>query len=270
MFSFFPGAFPPRAHGLVMALESWGLPLVYRGLVPDFLVRAGIRSMLAATAAKQSARSPAERVQFTMDYVRDLRTRGLAESTQAANAQHYEVPAAFFEHVMGPHKKYSCGQWAPGTPPGAAGLPASEEAALALVCERAQLVDAPGFRVLDMGCGWGSFSLFCAARFPKASVVGVSNSASQRAYIMAQAAARGLSNLEIVTCDINKFEGAGGGFDRVVSIEMMEHVKNYEALLGRVAGWLKPAGKMFVHIFTHAHTPFHYTDGWVSRQGREA
>ena len=246
-------------------MEAIGLPLVYRDLVPDFIVRAAIRSQLSGMVATQNARSFADRVAHKQAYVADLRARPLAEHTQAANAQHYEVPAAFFEHVMGPFRKYSSGLWAPSTPPGAAGLAASEEAALALVCERAEITaaTAPGLRVLDMGCGWGSFSLYCAARFPAASVTGVSNSASQREFIMAQAAARGLTNLEIITCDINAFEGGKGGYNRVVSIEMMEHVKNYDLLLQKVAGWMASGGKMFVHIFTHRHTPFHYTEGWV-------
>ena len=247
-----------------MTLESIGLPLVYRGLVPDFLIRAGIRSMLSSMVSAQEGPSFAERVAAKLAYVKDLKTRGLAESTQAANVQHYEVPAAFYEFVMGPFRKYSSGVWAPGAPAGAAGLPASEGAALAQVCERAGITDAAGpLRVLDMGCGWGSFSLYCAARFPQAAVTGVSNSASQREFIMGQAAARGLTNLRIVTCDINAFDGAGGGFDRVVSIEMMEHCKNYELLLQRVASWMAPSGRFFVHIFTHKHTPFHYTTGWV-------
>lgn len=144
-------------------MESIGLPLVYRGLIPDFLIRAGIRSMLSSMVSAQEGPSFAERVAAKLAYVKDLKTRGLAEFTQAANVQHYEVPASFYEFVMGPHKKYSSGLWAPGTPGGAAGLPASEEAALALVCERAGITDAAGpLRVLDMGCGWEASP--CTAR----------------------------------------------------------------------------------------------------------
>ena len=237
-------------------LEALGLPLIYRGLVPDFLIRAGIRGQLAAMKAAQDLTPPYARIAAKMAYVADLKQRGLAEHTRAANEQHYEVPAAFYEYVMGDHKKYSCGIWPAGG--GACSLSESEAAALALVCERARLTNTAGLRVLDMGCGWGSFSLYAAARFPLVQFTGVSNSASQRAFILARAAERGLRNLDIVTCDINAFEGAGREFDRVVSIEMMEHVKNYQLLLRRVASWMRPGGLMFVHIFTHAHTPFHY------------
>lgn len=260
--------------------------------------------MLGSIAARQDARTPAERVAYKVAYVKDLETRAIAEASVESTEQHYEgarrsrpgrtaarapqplakglglkrprpataaaplppaVPAAFYSFVMGKHKKYSSGYW----PPGVDSLDASEEAALAQVCERAGITNTPGLRVLDMGCGWGSFSLYCAARFPAVSVTGVSNSNSQREYIMGQAAERGLANLRIVTSNINDFDGAlgpaGERYDRVVSIEMMEHAKNYRELLARVASWLKPGGRMFVHIFTHAHTPFHYMKGdWMA------
>jgi cyclopropane-fatty-acyl-phospholipid synthase len=239
-----------------MSLEELGLPLIYRGLVPDWAIRYGIRRSLGAMVASQNSVPPYERIARLQAYVADLKQRPLAEHTKAANEQHYEVPAAFYDFVMGYNKKYSCGLWplqsaAPTT------LDESEAAALALVCERAQLSDSP-LRVLDMGCGWGSFTLFAAARYPAAAFTAVSNSASQRAYIEAAAKQRGLANVTVVTADINAFEGAGREFDRVVSIEMMEHVKNYQLLLRRVASWMRPGGLMFVHIFTHAHTPFHY------------
>jgi cyclopropane-fatty-acyl-phospholipid synthase len=190
----------------------------------------------------------------------DLRTRPLAENTLDANKQHYEVPAGFYTHVMGSWKKYSCGLW----PAGVDTLEASEVAALHLVCERAQIPKDRAVRVLDMGCGWGSFTLFCATHFPKAVITSVSNSASQRAYIEGECKRRGLTNVTVITCDINAFDGAGKGYDRVVSIEMMEHVKNYELLLQRVASWMAPRGRMFVHIFTHKSTSFHYVDGWMA------
>lgn len=235
-----------------------------------------------------------------MAYVADLKRRAIAEHARDANAQHYEVPAAFYDLALGPHKKYSSGVWPAGAPRGAAGLAASEEAALALVCERARIAGDAPLRVLDMGCGWGSATLYIAARFPRATVVAVSNSRSQKEHIDAAARARGLDNVTVVTADINEFEPAGK-FDRVVSIEMMEHAKNYEKLLGRVRGerrrgdergqararrapkttnmhapylppppppfffqvasWLKPGGLFFVHIFTHAEFAYHFVDG---------
>lgn len=246
-------------------------PLVQRDLVPDFLLRAGVRAVCREMLQRQDARALQQQVADKAAYVRDLMARPLmAEATADANRQHYEVPAAFFELVMGRHKKYSCGIWPelePGAPRGAAAttLDESEAAALALVCERARLAElAAGARVLDMGCGWGSFSLFAAARYPRLAFTAVSNSASQKRFIDEQAAARGLANLAVVTCDINAFEGAGRGFDRVVSIEMMEHVKNYDLLLRRVAGWMRPGALMFVHIFTHRLHPFHYERGWMA------
>jgi cyclopropane-fatty-acyl-phospholipid synthase len=205
-------------------LDEALLPLIRANYVPDFLLRAGIRSLLASMASAQAAVPWPARVAATQAYAADLRTRALAESTQAANEQHYEVPAAFYAFVMGTHRKYSCGIW-PADAAAPCSLDESEAAALALVCERAGLSAATraGARVLDMGCGWGSFSLYAAARFPQVKVTGVSNSASQRAFILGEAAKRGLTNLDIVTADINAFDGAGGAFDFVVSIEMMEH-----------------------------------------------
>lgn len=210
-----------------------------------------------------------------MAYVRDLRTRDVAEQTRAANEQHYEVPAPFYDLCLGPWKKYSCGLWPPGvdvaSPGGPVGseaarsaLAASEEAALELVIERARLAGGEPLRVLDMGCGWGSATLFIASRLPQVQMVAVSNSHSQRAYIEGQARARNLTNVTVLTADINAFE-APGKFDRVISIEMMEHAKNYEKLLGRVASWLRPGGLFFVHIFTARDTPFHYETGWMAR-----
>ena len=215
-------------------LMPLAFPLVQRNLVPDFLLRMGARALCREMLARQKARSLSQQVADKAAYVADLRARGvLAVATADANKQHYEVPAAFFELVMGKHKKYSCGLWPELEPRGAAAaaaapattLDASEELALRLVCERAKLEDVAGTRVLDMGCGWGSFTLFAAARFPRVSFTALSNSASQKRFIDAQAAARGLANVEVVTCDINDFTGAGRSFDRVVSIEMMEHVK---------------------------------------------
>ena len=257
-------------NSVVMPLA---FPLVRHNLVPDFLLRLGVRMVCREVLRRQEARPLQQQVADKAAYVADLRSRGvLAVATADANKQHYEVPAAFFELVMGKHKKYSCGIW-PELDAAAAGLarPAaattldeSEALALALVCERAKIEDVAGTRVLDMGCGWGSFTLFAAARFPRVAFTALSNSASQKRFIDAQAAARGLANVTVVTCDINEFEGSGGGFDRVVSIEMMEHVKNYDLLLRRVASWMRPGALMFVHIFTHRLHPFHYEKGWMA------
>jgi cyclopropane fatty-acyl-phospholipid synthase-like methyltransferase len=225
------------------------------------------------------------RIENKAAYVKDLKERPLAENTIDANKQHYEVPVEFFEHVMGPWKKYSAGLWpefgptqaliplvnVTGTNPASRYAPCtlddSEAAALKLVCARARLQDlSPGSRVLDMGCGWGSFSLYCATNFPQLKIISVSNSATQKEYIVSECVKRGLRNVEVITADINVFDGGLRGFDRVVSIEMMEHVKNYDLLLSRVSSWMRPGGLLFVHIFTHKHTPFHYTDGWMAEK----
>jgi cyclopropane-fatty-acyl-phospholipid synthase len=171
------------------------------------------------------------------------------------------VPAEFFATVLGSHRKYSCCYWQDGD-----SLDASELRMLALTAERARIAD--GHSILDLGCGWGAFSLYAAARFPRSTVVGISNSNSQREYIERQARERGLKNLRIVTADINDF-AADQRFDRIVSVEMMEHVRNYRRLLQRVSTWMNPEGLLFVHIFTHHRFayPFEVRDSsdWMAQ-----
>ncbi|HXG28093.1 MAG TPA: cyclopropane-fatty-acyl-phospholipid synthase family protein [Nevskiales bacterium] len=186
----------------------------------------------------------------------------IAVNTRQANEQHYEVPPGFFEAVLGPHLKYSCAVW----PRPEASLAQAEVHTLALTAERARLAD--GQRILELGCGWGSLSLWMAARFPRSRIVAVSNSQSQREWIQAQARGRGLSNLEVVTADINHFETAER-FDRVVSVEMFEHVRNHAELLRRIQRWLLPDGLFFVHVFCHRQLtyPFEATGSsdWMAR-----
>jgi cyclopropane-fatty-acyl-phospholipid synthase len=234
---------------------SAGLALAERGLLPDALVRAGIRGLLRDRLRGESdARTAA--------FVEEMRRSPVAVETRAANEQHYEVPPAFFLAVLGPRLKYSSCLYEGGT----AKLAAAEEAMLALTAERAGLAD--GQEVLDLGCGWGSMSLWAAERFPRSRILGVSNSAPQREFILARARERGLGNLEIVTADVNGF-APGRTFDRVVSVEMLEHVRNHEALFGRIATWLRPGGRLFVHVFCHARFAYPFeTDGeddWMGR-----
>ena len=194
--------------------------------------------------------------------INQLKLGPVAIETAAANAQHYEVPARFFELVLGKHLKYSSALWLDGTRT----LDQAEEAMLALTTERAGLAD--GQRVLELGCGWGSLSLYMAERFPHSQIVSVSNSSSQKQFIDAQAAARGLRNLQVITADMNLFE-APGKFDRVVSVEMFEHMRNYELLLTRIASWMQPDAKLFVHIFSHQRYayPFEVRDDsdWMAQ-----
>jgi cyclopropane-fatty-acyl-phospholipid synthase len=222
----------------------WYESLVENGLVPDFLIRAAIRRMLRERLREEDRGSEAANRAKLLAFVDEMKCSSIALRTESANAQHYEVPAAFFESVLGPRLKYSSASYAKGCE----SLGEAEEAMLRLTCERAQLTD--GQDILELGCGWGSLTLWMAEQFPNSRITGVSNSASQRAFIEARTAHRGLGNVRIVTSDMNSF-AAEGRYDRVVSVEMFEHMRNWEALLERIANWLKPDGKLFVHIFTH-------------------
>jgi cyclopropane-fatty-acyl-phospholipid synthase len=241
------------------ALTARVADLAEQGLVPDAIVRFGIRRMLAERLRELAALGPADAV--VRAFAEQCRKSPIALVPELANAQHYEVPAAFFETVLGPHRKYSCALFEDGDD-----LAGAEQRMLALTAERAGVED--GMAILDLGCGWGSFSLWAAERFPNARVVGVSNSASQRRSILERAEARGLYNLTITTADVNRFE-AQGRFDRVVSVEMFEHVRNHEELLARIAQWLAPDGRLFVHHFCHRKHAYPYVDrgpgDWMAR-----
>ena len=237
--------------------------LVDSGRVPEPVLRAAIRRICAArlrACARGGAFAASERQRAFVD---ELRASPIAVATEAANQQHYEVPADFFGLVLGPRRKYSSAYW----PAGVETLAAAEEAMLALTVERAGLAD--GQHVLDLGCGWGSFALWAATRYPASRITAVSNSHSQRAHITATALARGLRNVHAVTGDVRTLE-LRAGYDRVVSIEMFEHVRNYRALLARIAGWLAPGGALFVHVFAHRRWAYPYDDAgpsdWMARE----
>lgn len=229
---------------------------VERGLVPDVVARAGMRALIAKRLQAPESVDQERRVEAFASFLDDLRRSPIAINTRDANVQHYEVPAEFFHRHLGPCLKYSCCLY----PDGNETLAQAEEKMLALYAERAGLVD--GMRIMDLGCGWGSLSLWLARQYPNSQVVGLSNSHGQREFIMAQAKARGLANLTIITGDIVDFDypaqGVEAGFDRVMSIEMFEHMKNYGLLLKKIAGWLNPEGKLFVHIFAHKLLAYHY------------
>ena len=215
--------------------------------MPDAVSRAAI-DFLVGDARRRLGKAPPG---ASAAFAREMEARPIATHTDAANAQHYELPAPFFEAVLGPNLKYSSGLY----PPGATTLAEGEAAALRETAEHADLRD--GQAILELGCGWGSLSLWMAARYPNARITSVSNSASQRAFIEGQAAARGLGNLTVVTADMNDFQ-TDQRFDRVVSVEMFEHMSNWRALLTRVRGWLKPDGLLFLHVFTHRNTPYRF------------
>ncbi|MCP9486830.1 MAG: cyclopropane-fatty-acyl-phospholipid synthase family protein [Gaiellaceae bacterium MAG52_C11] len=230
--------------------------LIESGRVPDPLLRLGIRANLATRLARERRKG----LNATREFVERLRAAPIAEQVERPNEQHYELPAAFFELVLGPRLKYSSCLWEPGLDT----LAAAEERMLELTCERAQIED--GMSVLDLGCGWGSLSLWLAERYPASRIVAVSNSSVQREFLVPRAPA----NLELVTADVNDWEPAQlldrGRFDRIVSVEMLEHVRNYERLFGRIAGWLEPDGLFFVHVFSHRLHAYAYDDGWMARR----
>ncbi|MGI8754368.1 MAG: SAM-dependent methyltransferase [Acidimicrobiales bacterium] len=250
-------------------------PLSFRlldwGLVPDPVLRLActlrtakrLRSLRGGSVdeADQKMRGlrggSVDEADQKMRGLRDaLRKSAVATHTAEANAQHYEVPTAFFTHVLGPRRKYSSCYF----PQGVDSLADAEDAMLELYAERAGLADSQ--RVLELGCGWGSLCLWAAERWPHSEIVTVSNSATQRDFIEAEAERRGLDNLTVITADITTFEpadhGEPGPFDRIVSIEMLEHVANHEELFGRIARWLAPDGRFFTHIFTGADVAFRY------------
>ena len=220
------------------AAERWPLP--------DRVTAFGISQLVGRTRRQLAAADPQEG-----RFVREMSERPIAEFTDAANEQHYALPPAFFAHVLGPQRKYSCCLYDGG----AASLGEAEEAALTETADHARLAD--GQRILELGCGWGSLSMWMAQRFPAARITAMSNSAPQRAFIEALAAARGLANLQVVTEDINRFVPAAQ-FDRIVSVEMFEHVANWPALLERLGGWLRPDGRVFVHVFSHRSQPYRF------------
>jgi cyclopropane-fatty-acyl-phospholipid synthase len=208
--------------------------------LPDMVIRTGIQQLCSRTATRLAAAD----VSTDAAFATEMAARAVAEHTDAANAQHYEVPAAFFALVLGQNRKYSsCFYKEPEST-----LREAEEEALRQTIEHADLAD--GQSILELGCGWGSLSLFMARQFPNSRVTAVSNSRSQREYIEAEAASRGLINLHVITRDMNVFD-PGQQFDRIVSVEMFEHMMNWRELMNRVRGWLKPDGRFFLHIFTH-------------------
>jgi cyclopropane-fatty-acyl-phospholipid synthase len=225
--------------------------LVEQDRIPDWLIRRRIRDLLAQRIREEDKGDPESQQAHLMEMVRKLRESPVAIHTAEANQQHYEVPTAFYLKVLGTNLKYSsCYYDDFDISKAADNIDVAEARMLALTCDRARLRN--GDRILELGCGWGSLSLWMAAKYPDSRITAVSNSRTQKLFIDARAAERGLKNLEIITCDVNKLEfGPEARFDRVVSVEMFEHMRNYDTLLGRIAGWMNPGATLFVHIFTH-------------------
>lgn len=227
-----------------------------RGWVPEPLIRVGIRRLLGQRLRTQSGQSSLTRLQA------ELEDSPIALHTDKANAQHYELPAEFFRRIMGRHMKYSACYW----PEGVTTLDAAEAAMLALTSERADIHD--GQTILELGCGWGSLTLWLAEHYPRSTVTAVSNSHPQRRFIERACAERGLNNVQVITADMNDFS-IDRRFDRVVSVEMFEHMRNYRELMARIAGWLRPDGALFVHVFSHREQAYPFEtegdDNWMGK-----
>ena len=234
--------------------------LLEKDLLPDWLIRLGIRRLLRQRLQEEAQPDPEARLQR---FAESLHALPIAVNTVESREQHYEVPTPFYQRCLGPRLKYSSGYFERGDET----LALAEERMLALTGERARLAD--GQSILELGCGWGSLTLWMAERYPRARITGVSHSRTQREHIQREAARRGLANVSIITCDMNDFAADAGQYDRVVSVEMFEHMKNWPRLMAHIAGWLRPGGLFFAHVFVHARFAYHFvardqTD-WMSR-----
>ncbi len=225
--------------------------LIESGRVPDPFLRLGIRANLALRLAREQRKG----LDAKRAFVETLRESPIALQVEKPNEQHYELPAEFFQLVLGPRLKYSSCLWEPETTT----LGAAEDAMLALSCQRARVED--GMTLLDLGCGWGSLTLWLAEQYPSSRIVAVSNSSIQADFLEL----RRPPNVEIVTADVNTWEPEGR-FDRILSVEMLEHVSNYERLFGRIASWLEPGGLFFAHVFSHRRYAYAYEDTWMARK----
>ncbi len=232
------------------------------GIIPDRLIRWGIRIQDRKRLRTETAGGVEAHRQALARLIRSMRESPIAVRTDKPKEQHYEVSPDFFQKVLGRRMKYSGCYW----PPDVKSLDEAEEAMLALTCDRAQVED--GMEILELGCGWGAVSLWIAEKFPRSRVVAVSNSRPQEAYIMGQCAVKGLKNVEMIRADMNQFE-TQRRFDRVISVEMFEHMRNWEFLLRRIATWLRSNGKLFLHIFTHHQFAYLFEDegkgNWMGR-----
>ncbi len=222
----------------------WYDKLIEANKVPDFLLRQGIRKLLAQRLTDENKGGVEAQQAHLMALIDQLKASPIAVNTAEANVQHYEVPTQFYQYCLGKNLKYSSGYWKDGV----TDIDTSEDDMLELTCQRAELQD--GQQVLELGCGWGSLSLYMAAKYPGSTFKVVSNSRTQKQFIDETAKSRGIKNLEVITADMNTFS-IDSQFDRIVSVEMFEHMRNYQLLMQKVASFLKPDGKLFIHIFTH-------------------
>ena len=233
-----------------------------QGLVPDSVIRHGIKRLLKRRIAQLQADDCERMADYKAGFIQAMNASAIAPLPHKANDQHYEVATDFFLNVLGVHSKYSCCYWNPGV----ADLDAAEADALRITCEHAGLED--GMDILELGCGWGSLTLWMARTYPNSRILAVSNSGSQCRHISRLSHEQGLKNVEVFTGDMNHF-GAPRQFHRIVSVEMFEHMRNYRALFARLSDWLRPGGQLFLHIFCHREVPYLFEDNgatdWMSR-----
>ena len=238
------------------------IDLAQRGILPDWLIRVGMRRLMSARLREERKRDAAQLGGAVRQFVQELRRSPIAIATEAANEQHYEVPSEFFQRVLGPRLKYSCCYW----PWANSTLAEAEDAMLELFCQRAGIEE--GMDILELGCGWGSLCLWIAQKHPRSRICAVSNSRTQREFIASRCEELGVGNVEVLTASIADF-APRQRFDRVLSVEMFEHVRNYEELLRRIAAWLEPGGKLMVHIFCHARFAYPFeTEGPSNWMGK--
>ena len=238
------------------------IQLADQGILPDVLIRRGIRLLDSQRLQAEDLGDPEKQQEAFRAFLRELRRSPVAVQTEKPNVQHYELPPAFFQKVLGKWLKYSCCYW----PEGVAALDEAEAKMLDLTCRRAKIED--GMEILDLGCGWGALSLWIGENYPRCRVLAVSNSGPQREFIREACKKKGIASIEVITADVNGFQ-TDRTFDRVVSVEMFEHMRNFEVLMSRIASWLEPQGKLFVHIFAHRLFAYLFEEGgeddWMGR-----
>ncbi|KAJ9067604.1 hypothetical protein DSO57_1037423 [Entomophthora muscae] len=245
-------------------MEEWYESLIDNGMVPDFALRLGVRLLSRVRLSSISQPSIEKEQETKMQYIQRLRESDIAIHTDKANEQHYEVPTGFIKACLGKRMKYSACLY----PDESTTLDEAEELMLQLYCERAQVED--GMKLMDLGCGWGSLGLYMAEKYPKSSVTSLSNSRTQKEYIESIATEKCLHNIQVITGDVKDFDfEVKPEFDRILSIEMFEHMKNYRHLFDKVSSWLKPQGKLFLQVFCHHNTPYDFDTeeghSWMAR-----
>ena len=239
------------------------IELAEKGIIPDYFIRQGIVRNCENRLNNENVSNTEKVSSKKQSWIQQMKESPIALVPEKANEQHYEVPPAFFENVLGKHLKYSSGYW----PDGVNSLDESEESMLELSFERAQLVD--GDSILELGCGWGSLTCYMALKLPNSKITAVSNSKDQKEHILNRCKNQGLDNIEVITADMNDF-GTESKYDRVVSIEMFEHMRNYKKLLSKISSWLHDDGKLFIHIFTHQSVVYPFENqgeaDWMARE----